>query len=248
MSCPSSGLWGILPMTQTSMQLTINPFATRYVAPGRLDWCESDQGELCKLSQRFAELGSRSQIIGPHGSGKTTLLHHLVGKLSFPANIKSECSSLHSNPDDGIVWLTLRRGMTCRRFLNQQLQNLNKGDLLILDGFEQLSWCQQRWVRVATRLRQCRLLVTCHRSVGLPTLRKMQVTAELAKTIVLRAQLEAAGNHWLPDSIVHMDYQKLLTKHAGSMRECLMELYDIVEASQENRRAGSALSQPGDDQ
>lgn len=227
-------------MLESPIRFVSNPFATRYVAPGRLDWCEREPGELDHLVERYAALGYRAQIIGPHGTGKTTLLHHLIPNLGVIVNRETAqfCSASRLNESiNGItvnevtwgLWLSLRSGKSRFRFLSLPLQCLRKGDLLILDGFEQLNWIQQRWVRLVTRLKGCGLLVTSHQCVGLPTLKRTDVTAELAERIVKNARLQATGDESLPGSVAAKDLQQLLNKHQGNMRECLMELYDLEE-------------------
>ncbi len=61
-----------------------NPFATRFVRPGQLEWLADGDNSLPCLVERFrCQYDSRAIVVGPHGSGKSTLLEHLVPRLGY---------------------------------------------------------------------------------------------------------------------------------------------------------------------
>lgn len=64
------------------LRTQVNPFATRYVRPGMVDWFDTDAPSLAAIARRFTEeLEWRAAIVGPHGTGKSTLLEHLIPML-----------------------------------------------------------------------------------------------------------------------------------------------------------------------
>ncbi len=85
-----------------------------------------------------------------------------------------------------------------------------------------------------TKLAQCGLLLTSHRTTLLPTLIQTNVDSELALQILdilladqpddVRLQLRDAN--WI---------QAALEKHQFNMREVLMELYDRVQQLESER-------------
>ncbi|MBX3423593.1 MAG: hypothetical protein KF752_18710 [Pirellulaceae bacterium] len=265
----------IRALPHSVMPSPINPFATRYVAPGRLPWVESDGVTLRHLQQQLERLNGRAQILGPHGSGKSTLLSHLVPLLgnvtqrdsaqleaageasqgtAAPAYFSSQpkaparktasgwdptlanatgCES-HQPADRAVrrnvVWFSIRRGHPVMQRLGYKLKHLGAGDLLVVDGFEQLSWVGRLRIRSITWRRGAGLLVTSHRSVGLPTLYRTHVTMELTSKIVQQAWQVAGSNRSLTQFLNGLNLQQLLEKHGGSLRECLMDLFDRYHA------------------
>lgn len=105
---------------------------------------------------RFAALGHRGVLVGPHGSGKTTLLEALARQLVE------------------VTWLRLRRDPAHNRRALAALPPQVPGTLLI-DGLEQLG--PLAWWRV----RRCagRILATSHRRGRLPLLREHRASPKL---------------------------------------------------------------------
>ena len=156
------------------MRATINPFATRYVAPGRLPWWRGEH-RLDELADRFRLLGRRVEIVGPHGSGKTTLLRHLVPRLGevkqyhAPQAWPPVCpGALVAAPASGgepaplpaaiarspVYWYTLRKRDRVVRKVTSGLRQLQPDSILVLDGFEQLSWWHRMIIRGWTARRK----------------------------------------------------------------------------------------------
>lgn len=224
-----------------------NPLSTRYVAPGRLPWIGHASDTIEQLADRFQQFEHRCQILGPHGSGKSTLLEHLVpqlGKVIFrqspTAVILGSCDQLQLSSTDcsSIVWLTLRRRCTVMSSLAAIQRNRYFRGTLVIDGAEQLNWWQRRRLCRWSLKQQCRLLVTAHRDLGLRTLYQTDVTPQLASRVLTAAMQKAADDHhglvasphWNSHSVWQaVDWDALLKKHQGNLRECFMELYDRIE-------------------
>ncbi len=221
-----------------------NPFATRYVAPGKLAWIECGTS-LEQLADRFHQLGGRCQIIGPHGSGKSTLLEHLIPKLGqvvyrehaceYASNHHSQTPSafaeIPSGDSQAVCWFSLRRGFSVMNSLKRFLQTQPFCGILVVDGAEQLGWWQRRRLFRWSRRSDSRLLLTAHRDLGLPDLWQTSVSESLARQVVQQAYVSAVGHPTVPDVIEETQWALLLDKHKGNLRECLMELYDLVETT-----------------
>ncbi len=209
-----------------------NPFATNFVAPGQLSWLGFSDRWLDDLAELFNSLNRRAQIIGPHGSGKSTLLKHFVPRAA------EQCV-----PSGSIYSVALRRDPPVLKDFFRQLGMVQRQDLLIVDGFEQLGLIGRWWVRAVTQRKGCGLLVTGHRPLGLRTLHRTEVTADLANQIVRTTWRDVTGFASVPTEISQIDMQKLLAGHRGNMRECLMELYDLLENERRKVRRNSGTIQ-----
>ena len=116
---------------------------------------------LTELVERFAALGRRAVIVGPHGSGKTTLLEALAPQLG------------------AVTWLRLRRDAVHNRSVLRALPPRITGTLL-LDGLEQLG--PLGWWQV--RRRASAILATSHRRGRLPLLRRQSTSPALLAELV----------------------------------------------------------------
>ena len=191
-----------------------NPFATcRWAGRGRVPlWLPPEQS-VPRLIARLARHQGRGQIVGPHGSGKTTLLHHLRHHLEQRQG--AVCLGRRCFGPAGVVLWHYRLGPG-------KLATAS-GRLWLVDGWEQLP---RRW-RLLLRWRLYRgegLLITAHRSAGLPELLRTEATEELLRHVLHR---------------LCPDYRKLLSpgetlagilhRHRGNLREVLFEFYDRYE-------------------
>ena len=183
----------------------LNPFATRFIRPGNLEFVFSNGDTIGSLTDSFLN-NPMAQIVGPHGSGKSTLLSHL-------------CRRLKSNG-----WnISLVKLHDHDRHLPIRWKELPPNSLLAIDGFEMLHWWTRtrivRWGH-ANSPSGCGLLVTTHSSLGLPTLYETLVSPDIAIWIVYQL---------MPDFKQHFEDQMvrdLLYAKGYNLREVLFALYD----------------------
>lgn len=190
-----------------------NPFATRWTRPGRLVSVDATGTPVdqAALLEQLDQLGGRAAIVGPHGSGKTTLLVNL-------------CAAA-----EGRGWSVVHRRMRTRRDAVSVLAAVvraPRAGLIGLDSWECLGPCTRWTVCLVTRLRGCRLLVTCHDGGGLPALVRCRPTPAVIEAIVL--QLPNAAD-WLGSVITPADIQLAFARHDGDIREAFFDLYDRLE-------------------
>ncbi|MBN9517708.1 hypothetical protein J0H58_04175 [bacterium] len=182
----------------------VNPFSTRFVEPGAIPY--HLPGGVAGLADRFRADGGRGELVGPHGSGKSTLLASLLPLLTD---------------------FTVRRARlgTSNRTLPPDLWPLpGPRPLLVIDGFEQLGWFARRRVVRCCRRAGAGLLVTTHRSVGLPPLHRTDVTPAALAWVFDR--LVPPADRGVLDGF---DPALRLRAHRGSLRDVLFELYDRWE-------------------
>ncbi|MCP4811033.1 MAG: hypothetical protein GY888_00870 [Planctomycetaceae bacterium] len=196
------------PSTTPHPRFRSNPFATRWTQPGACPFLFPGEMTIHQLAIQLREQQGWGQIVGPHGSGKSTLLATLVPELERPP-CHIACYRLHQGQRQLPV-----------SFQDPDLRRCNQ---VIVDGMEQLS----RWARY--RLKQfCRrtgkgLLVTTHRSLGLPNLLSMQPNLLTAQRIVAFLQ----RHH---DKVISDDDVRHYYPHdTHNLRELLFDLYDLFE-------------------
>ncbi len=163
---------------------------------------------LAEVMARLERAGWRGQIVGPHGSGKSALLEALV-----PAIEGAGRPVLRFSLHDG------------QRRLPANLRRCTPavGTVVVIDGYEQLSWWYRLWVRGLCRARRLGLLVTSHRSCGLPLVYGTAVDLELAWRVVSHLLADQQGR------ITRDDVAARLAAHRGNLRETLFDLYDLYE-------------------
>lgn len=219
--------------------LPSNPFATRFVSPGKLEWVGAGD-TFDQLVSRWKSLKCRASIVGVHGSGKSTLLEHFVPLVSdvvwrrdaegvvaidkLSSNVADSAFDIDRSPG---IWLQLRK--TVSQSMVVPWEKLNHGWLLVIDGYEQLSRLRRAMLIARTSLRGVKLLVTSHRRTILPTLCELSISPSVAKQIVLQL---TSGRGDFP-AISEAEIQQCLDAHRGNMREVLMDFYDRFEGSRE---------------
>jgi hypothetical protein len=109
----------------------------------------------------------------------------------------------------------------------------HKPTVLVVDGFEQLSWWSRWKVKAACRRHGVGLLVTAHADLGLPTIFATRPSLDLARRLVSR--LLPPGDRTLTEDDVAAAYQR----HPDNLREMLFSLYDVYQA----RGAGTLMRQ-----
>jgi hypothetical protein len=193
-----------------------NPFATRFTRPGAIEFLFQSDESLESLVGKLRDHGWRGQIIGPHGSGKSTLLAALEPKLAEAGR--------------EVVRRSLAGG---QRYIDLP-PLFAPTAILVIDGFEQLSWWSRWKVKAACRRHGTALLVTAHADLGLPTIFATQPSLELARRLVTRLLPE--GDATLTDA----DVAAAFSQHPNNLREMLFSLYDLYQA----RNASTLDRQP----
>ena len=186
-----------------------NPFSTSRVRPGAVPYCFPPGHGARDLVRRLRDGGWWGQIIGPHGSGKSALVAALVPAVEH-AGRRTILVGLH----DG------------QRRLGVDLRSPPAADastLLIVDGYEQLGRLSRFRLKRFCRRRGIGLLVTAHRSVGLPELFRTATSVELARRVVARLLGEQST------LITPEDVAERFSRNDGDLRETLFDLYDLYE-------------------
>jgi hypothetical protein len=185
-----------------------NPFSTRCVRPGIIAYQFPAGVDAAILLERLRAGGWRGQIVGPHGSGKSTLLATLLPLLS-DAGRDPLLVTLH----DGERSLAAHRAT---------LAKAGPRTIVIVDGYEQLAPWNQWRLRWGCRRRGQGLIVTAHKTVGLPLLAETAVDAATAVR-VFETLVPS------PTLVTRDDLQSALAAHPGNLRETLFDLYDLYE-------------------
>jgi energy-coupling factor transporter ATP-binding protein EcfA2 len=193
----------------------VNAFSTRRIRPGQLAYRFADGLPLETLVLRLETHGYWGEIVGPHGSGKSTLLEHLLPLCEDRGKVV-----------DRFQFRTDQRQLSVS---DERRRSWNASTLVVVDGYEQLSWWNRwrlkRWCRQAG----AGLLVTAHRTMGLPRLHKTSTSLELLRTLVSELVRESP-EAWRPsDTEVSEAYRA----HGGNLREALLQLYDDYQRRQQ---------------
>jgi energy-coupling factor transporter ATP-binding protein EcfA2 len=205
-----------------------NPFATCWTRPGAIPYRfpagQSTEHLLAILAARHW----RGAIVGPHGSGKSTLLEALRPAL-VAANQDIYSISLH----DGQRWLPKdwrnEFAATPASGALTEATREKKNRLVIIDGYEQLTWLERVRLWNHCRRQGAGLLVTSHTPVRIPTLIRLAPDLPLVERLV--AEL-CAG---VSTDITRADISASHACHSSNVREILFDLYD----RHEQRRRGS---------
>ncbi len=203
-----------------------NPFSTRHVRPGALAYLFPPGESAANILQRLRDNRWQGAIVGPHGSGKSTLLAGLMREIAI-------CSPISARPE--IRFIALHEG---QRSLPHDFVLPRSGEefgVVIVDGYEQLSWWSRRKLLSRCRSAGWGLLVTAHGPCGIAEIYRTH--SSLATTQLLVAQLLPAADLLIaPDDIA-----AAFLSHAGNVRETLFALYDVYEA----RRSDCAVNNVG---
>ena len=194
-----------------------NPFSARFIQPGVISYIFPEGESLETMMSRFEAAGRRGEIIGPHGTGKSTLIAAMQ-------------QMLERNGNDLCV-MTLHNGEHRLPFAPSKLP-IGDETILVVDGFEQLSWWSRRVLFQLCGRRRRGILVTAHTPTGLPTLFETMMSPAIGMRVILEL-LDGVGA-----AVEHSDRSPLavsrtfdsLRRHDGNLRETLFELYDDYEA------------------
>lgn len=197
----------------------VNPFSTRYHAPGAIAYCfEDDKNASAEaLYGKFLANGRRGEIVGPHGTGKTTLLCALETEAR-------------------------RRGHAVRRVtLREEERRLparwwrfdGEHRVVFLDGAEQLARLGLWRVQRRCRREGLGLLATAHRPLGLPALYRTEVSEAMARRLAERI---LASCPQAPRLVEPDEAAAALRAAKGDLRAALFALYDLYEERWSARR------------
>jgi hypothetical protein len=96
--------------------------------------------------------------------------------------------------------------------------------ILVIDGYEQLGWYHRWRLKRLCRRGKVGLLVTAHKSVGLPPLLELQPTSVLMRQLV---------RHLWPEHdrlITDREIDACFESQRGNVREAMFALYDLFES------------------
>lgn len=187
-----------------------NPFSTRFIRPGAIDYLFPPGVSADSLATDLQQQNWRGSIIGPHGSGKSSLLAALLP--AFESRGRRIVQQQLQNGQRQLDWTPLK----WREWANDTL--------VIIDGYEQLSLWQRTLLSLRCWQRGTGLLVTAHQPVRLPLLFATKPSLELALGIVQRV-LPASD-----DRITPADVAEAYARRQGNLREMLLSLYDVFRS------------------
>lgn len=204
-----------------------NPFSSNAVRPGAIPYlftgAQPGEDNLAGLVARFEAAHLRGQIVGPHGNGKSTLLAALLPcltDLGYPVHAIALHDGQRQLPADFLQEAFLQATSLQASFLRAEGEQRT---IIVIDGYEQLSWLQRWRLKRLCNRNDSGLLVVTHNDVGLPTLCTPKVTPTLTKRII---------DGILTDREYSVDEQEvadLLAQHGGNLRDVLFDLYDRYE-------------------
>ena len=205
-----------------------NPFSTRKTAPGQIpfifdkdcDFLSKNDIEFCALYNLLAKSEYRSQILGAHGTGKSTFLAGFVPILE----------------DHGhrVHWVSLhdRQRRLPQEFWQRQQELAGsfaeKPPIVIVDGYEQLSWMEtwklSRWVRKTGS----GLLITSHGRIRhFPVLFRTKADPDVLRCVIELLFRDQSGVE-PPDWPLCLS---LFECHQGNLRNVMFDLYDHYETT-----------------
>ena len=221
--------------TTNNMPARTNPFSTRFIRPGAIAYRFPPGFSPDDLVRQLSESAWRGQIIGAHGSGKSTLIASLIEPIERAGRrvlLFALRNGQRSLPRD---WVRQARVSNATAGL-PRIASSTGGQaaggtghvcpvrlLIIVDGYEQLSFWSRLRLKLVCRQRAWGLLVTAHRDVGFPSLLRTRPSLEVAQAVV--EMLMSAGESSLsPEAVA-----KTFADCQGNLRETLFVLYDRYE-------------------
>jgi len=210
-----------------------NPFSARSIRPGALPFLFPAGQSAAQLIDRLRLDHWWGEIVGPHGSGKSALVAALIPAMEA-AGGHVVLVELHNGqrrlPHD-FYRAIHKRGQNYfpevsspKRHATERKENSSDPFcVVVVDGYEQLSFLSRFWLRRCCRRRRLGLLVTAHGSVGLPELFRSAATLARAERIVselLRGR---------PQHVSMQEVAERFSRYGGNLREMLFDLYDLYE-------------------
>ena len=189
-----------------------NPFCTRCIRPGAVEYCFPAGESVEDLVDRLCVNHWRGQIVGPHGSGKSTLLARILPAIE-QAGRQPVLFELH----DG------QRRMPGDWRRKTELSASAAPPIIVVDGYEQLSTWNRFLLKLYCSRRHFGLLVTSHVPVGFPDIFRTYTSLEMTQQVV--RQLIQNKQMTISSEIIG----ELFARHGGNIRELLFDLYDLFE-------------------
>lgn len=191
-----------------------NPFASRYIVPGSMEFYFSGSCTIDELVERISVLPTehRSErpgfaIVGPHGTGKSTLLSQLAKRLS-------------------VASVTLHTSTGRIAGLQAVFRNVHHQRFSLVDGFEQLPWWTQRLAIAYARIRGSTLCVTSHMlPAGFELLWQTGMDSRIERHVVDQL-LQGRQAHWGSTLLASDAWNQSREKHGQNLRETLFDMYD----------------------
>ena len=186
-----------------------NPFATRFVRPGAIEYRFAEAWSGPHLIEKLRQQDWRGEIVGPHGSGKSTLVQTLIPLLTKAGR--------------EVRLFVLQAGESRLPIAGLDLKSWGPSTQLIVDGYEQLGAWTRTLIHRICKAQGCGLLLTSHTPTGWPLLLTTSPNLEMIQAIVREIQPGDAPR--IRDHDVQLSFQK----HAGNIREVFFELHDLYE-------------------
>jgi hypothetical protein len=199
-------------------EIPANPFASRYTRPGALPPLD-ERGRPLAVGPLLDRVRPGCSVIeGQHGRGKTTLVRALLAAATA-AGRPASFIQIRS-------WADTRRAVAA-------LAAARRGQIIAVDGWEQLPWGCGLLITALARWRGAGVITTAHRPSGLPVLARCESSSATVAAIVER--LPAHGG-----AIGSVDIEAVFRHHGGNVRDALAALYDRFE----ERRPSRATTEP----
>ena len=178
-----------------------NPFSTARIRPSENSHLFFDGNSLAKdQSAGWANIFNslsrnrfRGQIVGPHGTGKSTLLRGLVARLQGIGLVtEMQCLPRRDRRSESelIEPVPVDFSEAVAHDCMQSAKQISR--IRLVDGFEQFTWLNRLAWNMSSQVGRSGLIVTTHRSVGLPTIYATD-GMNLARFSVLVERLLAGG-------------------------------------------------------
>ena len=213
-----------------------NPFATKFVTAGRLDFVGLTDEKLDQIATTLIQQNGYGQIVGRHGVGKTTLTFELERRVArlcaCDKAIQFFRKTVGPRGEIRTAKAANRAGVTGSvvggNYLNDEKNPANRPAkvVLVLDGVDRLSWFQRLALIKSCQQKRIGLLITSHRRVwGLPVLVELESCFTQFKSVF--ETLTYGKQFQLSTERLH----EIFTENDGDIREALMSCYDVFEAS-----------------
>jgi energy-coupling factor transporter ATP-binding protein EcfA2 len=191
-----------------------NPFSTKYFQPGAIEYEFFGKEYWDSFTRSCRNSHGCSLIVGPHGTGKSTLLMTLKKRLeNAEADISVTSLFLHDN------------GRSAQDFV-RSLPSWKRADMLLLDGFEQLSLMRRFQVVAYACCYRKPVIATSHRPFpGCKVIWRTYVDQNTEQWVIQRLLGERDSTS-VESALASQEWKESRTKHKQNLRESLFDMYD----------------------